>query len=227
MTAALAATLDPARFERHSEACAHGIFSDGARNHTRVVDGACIFLNRPGFAGGSGCALAPCGHRGWRATDRLEALGVLAAAHQGGLGAGCRTTPRWQRCGVGRGATGASRARKWPGAAQRVRWPTWPRVPWSTRWEQRWRRSRAQRFISSFAVGSKQSRSPVGTDCLGPLICAPRHGSQLRRSRRRWRGPRVRGRPSRRGTRWSCTGWASWRRAPGTPHRRGVCSRSR
>lgn len=29
---------------------------DGARK-TRVVDGACIFLNRPGFAGGEGCAL--------------------------------------------------------------------------------------------------------------------------------------------------------------------------
>lgn len=29
---------------------------DGARK-TRVVDGACIFLNRPGFAGGAGCAL--------------------------------------------------------------------------------------------------------------------------------------------------------------------------
>jgi hypothetical protein len=29
---------------------------DGARK-TRVYDGACIFLNRPGFAGGAGCAL--------------------------------------------------------------------------------------------------------------------------------------------------------------------------
>lgn len=29
---------------------------EGARK-TRVVDGACIFLNRPGFAGGPGCAL--------------------------------------------------------------------------------------------------------------------------------------------------------------------------
>ena len=29
---------------------------DGARK-TRVRDGACIFLNRPGFAGGAGCAL--------------------------------------------------------------------------------------------------------------------------------------------------------------------------
>jgi hypothetical protein len=29
---------------------------EGARK-TRVVDGACVFLNRPGFAGGAGCAL--------------------------------------------------------------------------------------------------------------------------------------------------------------------------
>jgi hypothetical protein len=31
---------------------------DGARSlRTRTVDGACVFLNRPGFAGGAGCAL--------------------------------------------------------------------------------------------------------------------------------------------------------------------------
>ncbi len=36
---------------------ANGIFGDAERTHTRVVDGACIFLNRPGFAGGEGCAL--------------------------------------------------------------------------------------------------------------------------------------------------------------------------
>ena len=36
---------------------ANGIFGDVERTHTRVVDGACIFLNRPGFAGGEGCAL--------------------------------------------------------------------------------------------------------------------------------------------------------------------------
>jgi hypothetical protein len=57
MIAALAATLDPVRFERHAEAAADGIFGDDARTQTRVVDGACIFLNRPGFAGGAGCAL--------------------------------------------------------------------------------------------------------------------------------------------------------------------------
>ena len=35
----------------------HGIYGDAERSHTRVVDGACIFLNRPGFDGGLGCAL--------------------------------------------------------------------------------------------------------------------------------------------------------------------------
>ncbi len=57
MIAALAATLAPALFERHEEARQGGIFGDGTRTHTRVVDGACIFLNRPGFTGGAGCAL--------------------------------------------------------------------------------------------------------------------------------------------------------------------------
>jgi hypothetical protein len=57
MIGALGATLVPALFEHHAEAAAGGIFSDGARTHTRVVDGACIFLNRPGFTGGAGCAL--------------------------------------------------------------------------------------------------------------------------------------------------------------------------
>src|ERR1700722_15595438 len=54
---ALAATLAPARFEHHAEAAEGGIFSDDSRTNTRIVDGACVFLNRPGFAGGEGCAL--------------------------------------------------------------------------------------------------------------------------------------------------------------------------
>ena len=57
MIAALAATLKPERFEHHAEAAGGGVFRDDERNATRVVDGACIFLNRPGFAGGAGCAL--------------------------------------------------------------------------------------------------------------------------------------------------------------------------
>ena len=54
---ALAAMLEPERYQFHDEAAAGGIFSDDTRTNTRVVDGACIFLNRPGFAGGAGCAL--------------------------------------------------------------------------------------------------------------------------------------------------------------------------
>jgi hypothetical protein len=57
MIGALAATLEPTVFEHHAEAEADGIFSDDRRAATRLVDGACIFLNRPGFAGGIGCAL--------------------------------------------------------------------------------------------------------------------------------------------------------------------------
>ncbi len=54
---ALGAVLDPARFQFHVEAATGGVFVDEARSATRLVDGACIFLNRPGFAGGEGCAL--------------------------------------------------------------------------------------------------------------------------------------------------------------------------
>jgi len=54
--AGLAATLEPARFQFHAEAEAGGVFNDAGTN-TRLVDGACIFLNRPGFEGGAGCAL--------------------------------------------------------------------------------------------------------------------------------------------------------------------------
>ena len=57
LIAALAATLDPERFEHHAEAQQGGIFGDAARSCTRIVDGACIFLNGAGFAGGAGCAL--------------------------------------------------------------------------------------------------------------------------------------------------------------------------
>ncbi len=59
-TAALAATLPPDRFQFHAEAAdtaAGGVFSDPTFTNTRIVDGACIFLNRPGFVGGAGCAL--------------------------------------------------------------------------------------------------------------------------------------------------------------------------
>lgn len=52
---ALGATLEPEYFQQHA-AAVDGVLRDDVL-HTRVVDGACIFLNRPGFAGGAGCAL--------------------------------------------------------------------------------------------------------------------------------------------------------------------------
>jgi hypothetical protein len=55
--AALAATLEPEQFQHHDAAAEHGVFGDERRTTTRIVDGACIFLNHPGFPGGSGCAL--------------------------------------------------------------------------------------------------------------------------------------------------------------------------
>ena len=54
---ALADTLPAEIFQFHAEAARAGIFRDDERTATRVVEGACIFLNRPGFAGGEGCAL--------------------------------------------------------------------------------------------------------------------------------------------------------------------------
>ena len=57
MVSALADTIDAGIFEHHDDARAGGIFSDASRTNTRVVDGACIFLNRPDFDGGAGCAL--------------------------------------------------------------------------------------------------------------------------------------------------------------------------
>ena len=51
---AYASMLRPDQWQYHG---VDTVFSDGKRNHTRVVDGACVFLNRPGFAGGEGCAL--------------------------------------------------------------------------------------------------------------------------------------------------------------------------
>ena len=59
--AALAATLDAAAAQFANEIADSGalraVDSSRATWATRVVDGACIFLNRPGFSGGSGCAL--------------------------------------------------------------------------------------------------------------------------------------------------------------------------
>jgi hypothetical protein len=51
-----AARLTPELWQFHGTKKVIEKDQDGARK-TRVVDGACVFLNRPGFAGGTGCAL--------------------------------------------------------------------------------------------------------------------------------------------------------------------------
>ncbi len=54
---ALAATVPQHLWQHHAAVDADDVFSTNERKNTKVVDGACIFLNRPGFTGGAGCAL--------------------------------------------------------------------------------------------------------------------------------------------------------------------------
>jgi hypothetical protein len=51
--------LDPDVWQLRDEGIRGGVIEidDEGERKTRVVDGACVFLNRPGFAGGVGCAL--------------------------------------------------------------------------------------------------------------------------------------------------------------------------
>ena len=57
LLSALAAMLDDDLWQYRGWADEHGIYEDEQRKRTITVDGACVFLNRPGFAGGGGCAL--------------------------------------------------------------------------------------------------------------------------------------------------------------------------
>jgi len=54
---ALGLAVDDDIFQYAEAALDGGVFSSPERTNTRVVDGACIFHNRPGFTGGEGCAL--------------------------------------------------------------------------------------------------------------------------------------------------------------------------
>ena len=54
---AAAATIPVHLFQYHAEAARDGVFKDDKYSATRVIDDACIFLNRNGFEGGEGCAL--------------------------------------------------------------------------------------------------------------------------------------------------------------------------
>jgi hypothetical protein len=54
---ALAACLTPSQFQNHAEAHTNGVVTESEPFNTRVINDACIFLNRNGFSGGAGCAL--------------------------------------------------------------------------------------------------------------------------------------------------------------------------
>ena len=56
---AAAATLGPEEWQFHREGRRRGVIktNQAGERVTRMVQGACIFLNRPGFANGAGCAL--------------------------------------------------------------------------------------------------------------------------------------------------------------------------
>lgn len=58
-TESLAASLTPDLWQFHNEGTAAGVteLDDAGDPKTRIVAGACVFLNRPGFPGGQGCAL--------------------------------------------------------------------------------------------------------------------------------------------------------------------------
>jgi hypothetical protein len=65
---AAAGTLTDAQWQYRADAEADGVISrESGAAVTRIVDDACIFLNRPGFEGGPGCAL----HRAALDRDQL------------------------------------------------------------------------------------------------------------------------------------------------------------
>lgn len=54
-----ASRLTPETWQYHAEGTEHGVVevNEDDERQTRLVDGACVFLNRPGFPGGTGCSL--------------------------------------------------------------------------------------------------------------------------------------------------------------------------
>jgi hypothetical protein len=102
MVAASAAALTPEGFQFHAEASVGGIFVRAEHANTRVVEGACIFLNRVGFPGGAGCAL----HLAATAVDESPIdwkpsvcwqLPVKVDWEQGADGSEVATVRAWQR----------------------------------------------------------------------------------------------------------------------------------
>lgn len=58
MTVSASAAAVPRHlWQFHDRVDEHDVYTDESRRALKVVEGGCIFLNRPGFEGGTGCAL--------------------------------------------------------------------------------------------------------------------------------------------------------------------------
>ncbi len=101
---ALGVSLDPARFQHADAAAEGGVLAEVGPPATRVVDGACIFLNRPGFAGGAGCALhLAATDEGERPIDwKPSVCWQLPLKVEAGHG-GSKVLRRWRRADWGSG----------------------------------------------------------------------------------------------------------------------------
>ena len=125
MITALAPTLDPQRTQFAHEIAAGGALN-AERTNTRVVDGACIFLNRPGFAGGHGCALhldaiesggSPIDQKPsvcWQLPIKIE---TEIFTSEDGVEGERRTLRRWSRSDWGQDGTDMAFCCTEPGAA--------------------------------------------------------------------------------------------------------------
>jgi hypothetical protein len=102
LISAMAAMVPTELFQHHREAAGAGVFSDESATNTRIVDGACIFLNRPGFAGGAGCALHLAALRAgespmeWKPSVCWQ-LPIKVDWADAGDGGEVATLRRWQR----------------------------------------------------------------------------------------------------------------------------------
>jgi hypothetical protein len=108
--AAVAATLGPEEWQFRAEGVKHGILRKSPAQPlvTRMVKGACLFLNRPGFAGGVGCALHIAAvKRGERPLDYKPdvcwQLPLRRDDREDGEGHVTSTIGEWGRSGWGEG----------------------------------------------------------------------------------------------------------------------------
>ena len=95
-----------------------------AATTTRLVDGACIFLNRPGFAGGAGCALHSAAARRRRAAAWTGSPTSAGSCRCGSHDTPTTTATSPRRCASGSAATGATAAPSSTGGAPRATTPS-------------------------------------------------------------------------------------------------------